>query len=349
MFFCSYFNTQDRCYFISLAGCAIGINIEEATGRGRKREGFRLLGDGIMNREKVKIDYMSYWSAKPYVGVSDLKEKLPISVQKGLLQGEKFEHGIYVETSATDIVKQIDKVFKIGKKKEVTKFRHLEVNKAEISNYTHFQINPKELEHDRQLLFDLMRPQCKSEVCPWGSGISSPIIIKQKSLKNLGIAQIGRLWGNRPELIISSEVKALFDSEGVTGLKYEPCVNETDKASGISGKTDAYLTTIVPETYQLADDIILKNHCRKHHIILNYEVFNIRTPIDVILDYDFQTIKGLKVGRKAYTYYRGHWIISRKVLRLLFEHKIPGLKPYGRVLAEKFIPFLIDVELKTPA
>ena len=210
----------------------------------------------------MKLDYTSYWSAKPYVSVSDLKEKLSESVLKSLLRGEKFEHGIYVETSASDVIEEIDKAFQIGRKKEVTKFRHLEIDKAEISNYTHFQICPKGLEHNRQVLFDLDRPKCKSETCPWGSGISSLITIKRKSLKNLGIAQIGRLWSDRQEYIISSEVKTLFESEGVTGLEYEPCINEGENSSAVPGEVGAYFAKIVPETYELADNVTLKTYCK---------------------------------------------------------------------------------------
>ena len=290
----------------------------------------------------MKHDYISYYSTKPFVGFSELKEKLPTSVQKSMLQGEKYEHGIYVETSATDIIEKIDKIFKIGKKKEVAKLRHLEIDEGDIPHYTHFQINPKVLEHGRQLLFDLDRPKCQSETCPWGSGISSPITIKQGTLKHLGIAQIGRLWNDRQELVISSELKTLFESEGVTGLEYEPCIHEGEYPTIDSEKTGSYLARIVPETYELADDIILKTHCKKHHIILNYDVFNIRTPKEAILNFDFQVIKKLKVGRKVYTYYKGRSIISRKVLELLLKHKISGLKPYGYILGHKFIPFIID-------
>ena len=290
----------------------------------------------------MKLDYISYYSTKPFVGFSDLKEKLPVSIQKDLLQGKKFEYGIYVETSATDIIEEIDKIFKIGKKKEVAKLRLLEIDKLEIPNYAYFKINPKGLEHGKKLLFELTPPKCKSEICPWGSGINSPITIKRKSLKNLGIAQIGRLWSDRQELIISSEVKTLFESEGVTGLEYEPCISEGENASAVSGKADAYFAKIIPETYELADDVILKTYCRKHGIILNYEVFNIRFPKKATLDSDFQSIKRLKVGRKVYTYYRGRSIISRKVLNLLFKHKVSGLKPYGYVLGHKFLPFIID-------
>lgn len=290
----------------------------------------------------MKFDYISYWSAIPYIGFSELKERLPLNVQKGLLQGEKFEQGIYIESSDTDIIKEIDKAFKIGKKKEVTKHRHLEIDKAEIPNYTHFQIDPKGLEHGKELLFDLTSPSCRSDACSWESSINSPIVIKEKSLENLGIAQIHRLWSDRLELIISSKVKKYFDSENVTGLEYEPCIDEGKETSAISREADAYLATIISETYQLADDIILKTFCKKHNVILNYDVFNMRTPKRAILDSDFQVIKNLRVGRKTYIYYRGRSIISRKVLDLLLKHKVPGLKPYGYVLNQKFLPFIIQ-------
>jgi hypothetical protein len=289
----------------------------------------------------MKFDYISYYSTQSFVGISDLKEKLPVSIQKELLQGEKFKHGIYVEISATDIIEEIDKIFKIGKKMEVAKFRQLEIDELEIPDIAYFQINPKGLEHGRQVLFDLDRPKCKSESCPWGSGISSPITIKQKSLKNLGIAQIDRLWGDRPELIVSTEVKTLFESEGITGLKYEPCISGGEDISGISEKADAYLATILPKTYHLADDIILKTYCKKHKIILNYEVFNTRFSKEAIINSDFQLIKELRVGRKTYIYYIGQWVISQKVLNLLLKHKVPGLKPYGYVLGQKFLPIII--------
>jgi hypothetical protein len=290
----------------------------------------------------MKFDYISYWSAKPYVDLLDLKKTLPTSIQEGLLKGDKFQYGINVETSFTDIVREIDRVFQIGKTRDIVKFRHVEIDNDEIPNYMYYRIAPKGLEHNKQVLFDLSRPKCHSEVCPWGSGITSPITIKQKALKKLGIAQIRRLWSDRPELILSSELKGLFDSVGITGLEYEACVNETDKVSGSSEKPDAYFARITPVTYQLADDIILKTHCRKHNIILNYDVFNLRTPEGALLHSDFQVITELKIGRETYTYYMGQWIISRKVLELLLKNKIPGLGPIGYVLGRKYIPIIIE-------
>ncbi len=290
----------------------------------------------------MKIDYISYWSAKPYVGDLDLKEQLPVSVQKDLLQDEKFKYGIYVDASYTNLIKEIDQFFKIGKNKNVVKYRFLEIDASEIPSYTHFRINPKLLEHGRQLLFDLRRPQCKSEICPWGSEISSPVVIKSKTVRRLGIAQIGWRWGSEIELILSSELKALFDREGVSGLCYEPCICDTDTDEERRQSPKAYLARVTPRTYQCADDIILKVYCRKHKIILSFRVFNERTPRSSILDYDFQVIKELRVGRKIYSYYRGCWIISQKALQLLLRHKVPGLQPYGRILGEKFLPFLIE-------
>ena len=291
----------------------------------------------------MKFEYVIYAAASNYEHFCLLIRQIPKDIKKEFIQDPHLnETSVWVETKKTKVIRYLDKIFCIDQTREVNKHIHLEVDKAEISNYLYFDIVPTLLEWDRQVFCDIKRPTCQTDSCPVGSEIVSPVRITQKKSKRIGIAEIGRPWDNQRELIISAELKEIFDSEGITGLEYEPCIfDERDKMPGIE-VSPPYLAHIKHATGQFSDDILVtRYYCEKHSIPLYFHLFGEKLTRDVLSEHDFQTINRITVKDRVYYYRRPRLIITRKTLELLLKHKIRGLTDPCFFLNEKFAPVVL--------
>jgi hypothetical protein len=155
----------------------------------------------------------------------------------------------------------------------------------------------------------------------------------------LGIAQIGRVWQSVIELLVASAVKRLFDSAGVTGLEYEPCIPSEEGPDELS--PPGYLARLVVRAYQTASDILPgSNRCTRHSVVTAPHLFDLRTPGDALRDSDFQMIDRVRIKGSDYFYYKPLWVVARRVLELLLDNRIRGLRPAGWILREKFRPLV---------
>ena len=252
------------------------------------------------------------------------------------------DYGIYVDSSKSDIALELDSLLRICKKRDFGKDHIVEIDKSGISDYEYFRILPRDLEDGKDLFFELRRPTCSAEWCPSGACRVSPVMIRQKVLKRLGIARIGRIWDLKTvELVLAADVKKVFESANVTGLAYEECWPR--ESNDHSGEPPAFVAKIIRGTYECALDIdVGKNYCPKHSIAIGPYPFCCWTPREALTSDDFQMIHTIKVGQKEYYYYNAWWIVSRKVVELLLTNRVSGLKQATVFLKEPFRPWLID-------
>jgi hypothetical protein len=202
---------------------------------------------------------------------------------------------------------------------------------------------PKDLEDNKDVFFDLSRPTCSLEWCPWGSKRTSPVTITPKAMKRLGIARVGRIWDFQTvELIVSRDVRVLFDAAKVTGLEYEACW-PTGPEQRRQGEPPAYLARVTDGTYQCAEDVdVGRNYCPEHSIAIGPYPFCLWTPRDALLAKDFQMLHTIRVRGKDYYRYMSLWIVARRILELLLSNKVPGLKQATVFLKGVFRPLLTD-------
>jgi len=290
----------------------------------------------------MQYKYVTYTTANNFIFFENNRKKLPDRIKDEFIKDTRLNDGDpWVEAGKTEVIKHLDNIFNIGKTKDVYKHVHIEIDKSEIPNFTHFEILPRPLEWDREIFCNIIRPTCGQDSCPMGAKIVFPIRISAKKSKKIGIAEIGRPWGNQRELIISPMLKRIFDSEGITGLEYKRCVLDDRKTLNTPEGTPPYLARIVHSTGEFADDILVRHYyCEKHCIPSSFYPFNLITPREILSDYDFQTVNTVTVKGKEYNYYKPHLIISRRVLQLLLKHKIRGLTDQCVFLNEKFIPLI---------
>jgi len=176
----------------------------------------------------MRYETAAYVPMKPIsCEYDEIIEMLPGKIKKELVKDSRQIY-VTVETSKKDVVKYLDIFFNIKEREVFKKNILLEVDKSEIDNFSHFSIMPGTLEMGRDIMGDIIRPACSKDACPVGARLLSPLRITTKKAKKVGFYKLYRPWGQPCELIIASQVKTLFESEGIKGLSYEPCTF-TDK------------------------------------------------------------------------------------------------------------------------
>jgi hypothetical protein len=277
----------------------------------------------------------------------DVINSLPSHLRDRLMRG-----WLGVEVEKSEVIKELDRILGIGKKRDFVKTHRLEIDRNYLADYSHFFIAPRILEENEDVFFDVSPPTCdvhieatgSGMVCPWGSRITSPIAIRPESLKGLGIAEISRVWDFRTkELVLSTEVKKLFEYENVTGLDFQECWTKDGGENKQVGEPPAYVARIVNGTYQCGDDIIPgRDYCEKHSIVLTPYIFGERTPREALSEHDFQRLSSVRVGNKEYYHYKSLWVVTRRVLELLLKHRVRGLRPATVILDEPFRPLIVS-------
>src|SRR2546423_15614107 len=107
----------------------------------------------------ARLECYGYWPAKPFVGVADVKEKLPNSIRQALMTGSRTaDFGIFVDAHKIDVVRELDNRFGIAKRHDFTKDHIVEITKDQILHFTSFLIRPRILEHNKAVFFELSPP-----------------------------------------------------------------------------------------------------------------------------------------------------------------------------------------------
>ena len=289
-----------------------------------------------------------YMPGKKTILYNTIRKQLPEYIKNELIRhpdNPYYPDGLYVEveTYKTDVIAYLDKLFYINDSYDFLKRIDLEVDKSEMPNFTHFEIFPNPLEWGREVFSNIVRPTCDTESCPVGARMLSPVRISPKKAKRIDIAEIGRPWGHERELMVAPWVRKIFESEGITGLEYEPCVLDDGKWFSEPPGPIPFVARVIPKTYHSADDILVgKYYCEKHTIPMYFWLINEKISSGVLTDHDFQTIDRVIVKGKTYYYYQPGLIITRRVLELLLKHKVRGLLERAFFLKEKFLPVILD-------
>lgn len=294
--------------------------------------------------DPLMIEYSNYFAM--------LKE-LPRSIQKEFIQDprllirESLEPGAqlinlpYIESHKKDVLGYLDRVFQIGLTDACKKTLWVEINGKEIDRFTHFKIFPKALEMDRVVFGEEVHPLCYNECCYFGSILLQPVRIKVRTAKKLGIGIIGRAWGKVVELVISAELKRLFQDADVSGLEYEQMEFQDSKAQADISCQPMFLARINNQIYQEGDNIwIDKVLCEDHHTVRIRHVSNLRIHRNKLPPDDFLEIEGVLVEGQPYNWVVNDFIVSHKVAELLFKHKITGLEDGGFFLNTKIKPII---------
>jgi hypothetical protein len=277
----------------------------------------------------MKLECVQFWSTKG----DDVRaqESLPAQLRQELIEGA---WGIQVEASKTQVIEELEKRLKIGKSDDFVKYTHVEVDKSEIPNYSHFFIRPQEFGWKEEVFFEVTPQTCTAHnMCHWGVKIASPIQLRSSSLQGIGGIG-GRPMLHTKLLFVTSEVRDLFESEGISGLEYES-FEDLDGAA-----EPGFVAEVTHAAHHIGTKIIAKA-CPVHHSMFGCFVFDFQTPNDGLRN-DFQMIDRVTVKGIDYAYVYPFLIVSQKVLNLLFAHSVAELESITTMLDEQFRPLIVS-------
>lgn len=293
--------------------------------------------------EIVKKDRIIPLRKRKTMRITEAKRNLPETIVHELSDPPLVKNPIslYVETKKSTTINFIEALLK-KKKIEYDRVRYIEATKDDIDNYDYFFVDFRNLEWGKHIHYETSRPTCKLEHCPWGARITSPFIIESKYTSNLDIGKVIDLWSQRMCFVISQRLKDIFESFGITGLKYETCTVDYPSDYKEVEKKDFYLAEVTSTVTQIADEIYLKDFCKKHRIVFSGYALKRRIPRSIISDSDFQMINKLKVKNKDYLIRTPFFFVSQKAVKILYDIKIPFIYSRGIFFEDGLTPVPFD-------
>jgi len=297
------------------------------------------------------LDYYAYYSVnrkrkfafehnRKGISLDEIKRQLSKSVLNELLHAP---HTVCIESNKSDAIKYLDEF--LVKKRGFGRDHCIEVIENEISNYNYYFVDLESFSWGMQVFYDIQKPTCSHETCPWGFKITSPIEISDKIVGTFDIARAFSIWDLTIKFIVSARIKRLFDEKEVTGLKYSTCsVRNNDKQLKQTDNMDTvyYVAEITSSYCRNAKSVNIRDYCKKHSIALDCQGVNLTYPIQSMTSKDdFQMIDKLAVGKKVYNI-RPWFFLSRRVLRMLINTNARALKTMALFTKNGFTPVPFD-------
>lgn len=287
------------------------------------------------------IDYYFYASGIGKISPRMAKPNLPHNIRDQLLQGEKFTHKIAVSYDNRIGQDLLDSYFHIPTSNDWRKVRRIEVSRSELNNYTHFFVLPRTYNRTNpevkgDILFQETEPLCQHSCCSLSGTSAPPYYISPKASKSLGVGAVHGLW-TRGHWVIAPHVKTLFEDAGITGLgEFYPCLLE---GHGLKGDPHAYVSRVSEGVLARARTVVPKSLCESHRFYHGYMFDRYFTRED-LGDADIQKYVGAHSESDGQDYYlmQPGFIVTRKVLELIFKYKVRGLTSMTMHLNENFLP-----------
>jgi hypothetical protein len=282
-------------------------------------------------RTAMKLECVQFWSTRDDVSINAVRDQLPANLRDQLIEDA---YGIQVDASKSEAIEDIESSLRIGKTRDFVRCTYVEVDKSEIGNYSHFFVRPQPFGWKENAFFEVTERSCKADaMCRWGVRASSPVRVKSSKLK--GLSEIaGPPMPQIKLLLVTRQVRELFDAEGITGLEYESC----EDLDGISAPP--FLATVGHRACQVGSDIVAK-HCPEHRTMFGCFVVDMETPRDGLSDHDFLMIDRVNVDGRDYLYHYPLLVVSQKALTLLLKHKVRSLQQVTTLLNQKFRPLVM--------
>lgn len=287
--------------------------------------------------EPLMIDYQEYLK---------LVKHIPRSIMDERISDLRFtDTDLWFEATKNHAIEYLDKFFEITSSLNVEKKIRIEIDKKEISSHDYLTISPKPIQINRDFFCDETRPICGGNGCIIGSRIISNIKMKARKAKSIGITRLHRCWTDTIDLVISAQVKNLFDQEGIIGLVYEPIeLLDADDYDTIPFELPFH-AQVIENMYKITDEYIIKKVvCHEHFTTYPKFINNPRLCHTDLPNTDFVEISGYYDGQNRYHDGYKFFFVSRRVVELLLKHKIKGLTNLGFFLKTPISPVFISDE-----
>lgn len=297
------------------------------------------------------LEYFAYYpinksrsfsfAGKRRITATDIKNQLPKFLVKELLSppNQYCVSCLYVEKDKENVINFLDE--KWVTKGELGKNREIEITLDELGKHDYFFVDLKNIGWGEDVDYEFDKPSCSHNTCPWGSKITSKIRIAETIIGKYDFVKISGGWDQNVRFLISNRIRNIFDKNGISGLSYDACSEHisTDQETGDISQTYS-IATITTSYVKNAADILLRDCCKKHSIIIDATPINVKYP-NTTSRSDFQGVDKIFVGKKEYTLRSPWFFMSRKVLRILLDNKVKDLRPMTLFIKNGFrvVPF----------
>jgi hypothetical protein len=292
----------------------------------------------------MQLKWSAYWPTERSVTVQQLKRRLRSEVKAELMSGTPIlDNGICIESSKVEAVKKLEDELGLPGNRGVIKTVHVEIDRKSLGEFQFFTIDPQTAAYDEDVFFDMRWPSCKQvAVCPWGVAITSAVTVLRRAYKPYLLGRILPHLEMAVVLLVSGQVRAVLESTGIHGLEYMPCVLREPNGSSTQNN-ECLVARIRHKVAERASHIITgQNYCPAHSTVQTPYVFDPRIERAEVAGHDFVEVNSVKVNEKVFWYYMPTWFVSRRVLEVLMDNKVPGLQRVTMILNEKFKPVLIS-------
>lgn len=274
------------------------------------------------------------------LSISAILDSLPENIKSELLSKPKGANyvGLNIEANKTEVIRCLEDT--LAKKFSFSKVKHIEVEKNEIDMYDYFFVDLKNVEWGMQVFYDVGDSICSHETCPWGTSMASNVSVSASVIGKYGIAKIYEGCRVGVRFLVSDRIKKAFIDGGVTGLSYQVCSIKSSVRLNSSLKNEGggyYVAEVVTSYTRKANDILLRDYCKKHLIVIDATPINVEYPYPR-LSADFQMVDKLIVNKNEYSFVSPWFIVSRKTLNILLDCKIKELKSMALFVRNGFTP-----------
>lgn len=252
------------------------------------------------------------------------------------------DYGIWLESTKIETVRRLEDILSVNQSTSIHKSVHIEIDRQECSRFDYYWIEPQPLQWRKQVFLDMTPRVCQQvDGCRWGMKILHPVRIAARVCNSLLFGRIIMDWEMSVNLVVSAELRRLFDANGFRGLDYHP----SDTVGADDGQKlgpDCFVAKINHEIAEEARAVLPgANYCRVHSTFLDAYVFDPVIRRSEVEGFDFIAVHRVRAGAEVYSYSIPRWFVSRRVLELLWRQKVPGLRRVTLWLNEKFKPVVV--------
>lgn len=274
----------------------------------------------------MRFECVEYWPTNPRVSPLDVKKEVPVILSQHLLVGGSFSYGIFVDMPSGDVENAFDELFKINSSCDYIKRRRIEVSGSDIDGFDFFRLSP-----------EVVEPFGGYVIVDNPTDEDSLVSAMREVRRSCAPPAIFEIGANTPGIVlaISDSLYTAFDENAVTGLHLKGIVPGKGGNDGCAFR----LATLEEGGYCEADAIVAgAGDDLAAGRVLAPHLVNQRFPRQGLRPLDFQRIDRVVVKGQSFLYIKPRWIVSRRIVKIMLQMKVKGLKRITLKLNEKYIP-----------
>jgi hypothetical protein len=283
----------------------------------------------------MKREWWTYATTIVGTSAADFINQVPAPLWQRLLDEPRLSRGVYVDAGDEELVAELDRALRVGQTRNVIRSLDAEVDRRSVAEYEYYLLGFPDVSA-RPKADDILDARSIEEYLNrkdfrWKA---TPDLRAREILVDTGaLLEMGRLRDSMMEriVLVTSQVKELFERNAVTGVRY------------MAVRDNCWRMEILRRVPERADDLILRKDdydATTRSIVQTIKLGLRYEPSDFGPE-DLQLIDRVEAGNQIYRY-RGPWIVaSRRFVELCLTHKVDRLQSPSILFKRGLVPVLV--------